>query len=100
MSARAPFPERLPLIVFEDEHLLVVNKPLGFNTHSPSPFAGEGLYEWLRHREPRWAALATIHRLDKATSGVLAFAKTTRANQSLTQQFASRALRKKYFLLT
>src|SRR5712692_3667553 len=100
MSAHAQLPERLPLIVFEDEHLLVVNKPHGLNTHSPSPFAGEGVYDWLRHREPRWATLATIHRLDKETSGVLAFAKTAQANRSLTQQFAGRAIRKKYLLLT
>ena len=43
------------LILFEDEHLLVVNKPAGLNTQAPSPFAGEGLYDWLRQREPRWA---------------------------------------------
>ena len=33
----------LPCLIFEDEHLLVVNKPAGLNTHAPSPFAGEGL---------------------------------------------------------
>ena len=43
----------MDLIVFEDEHLLAVNKPAGWNTHSPAPFAGEGLYEWLRR--PRTA---------------------------------------------
>ncbi len=100
MAAHTLLPERPPLIVFEDEHLLVVNKPSGLNTHSPSPFAGEGIYDWLRHREPRWATLATIHRLDKETSGVLVFAKTAQANRSLTQQFAGRTIRKKYVLLT
>src|SRR5919197_6296941 len=90
----------LPLILFEDEHLLVVNKPAGMNTHAPSPFAGEGIYDWLKHREPRWANLAIIHRLDKETSGVMVFGKTPMANRSLTEQFASRAVRKKYLLLT
>jgi 23S rRNA (cytosine1962-C5)-methyltransferase len=80
--------------------LLVVNKPAGLNTHSPAPFAGEGLYDWLRHREPRWATLAIIHRLDKETSGVMVFAKSPAANRSLTEQFASRQVRKKYLLLT
>jgi 23S rRNA (cytosine1962-C5)-methyltransferase len=89
-----------PCLVFEDEHLLVVNKPAGLNTHSPSPFAGQGLYEWLRDREPRWARLAIIHRLDKETSGIILFSKTTLANRSLTDQFANRAVRKKYLLLT
>src|SRR5579885_2496420 len=60
-----------PCILFEDEHLLVANKPPGLNTHAPSPYAGEGLYDWLRHREPRWENLAIVHRLDKETSGVM-----------------------------
>lgn len=89
-----------PCLVFEDEHLLVVNKPAGLNTHSPSPFAGQGLYEWLRDREARWASLAIIHRLDKETSGVILFSKTPIANRSLTDQFTNREVRKKYLLLT
>ena len=88
------------LILFEDEHLLVVNKPAGLNTHAPSPFAGEGIYDWLRDRDPRWASLAIIHRLDQETSGVLVFAKTRLANQSLTEQFTRHSVRKKYVLLT
>jgi 23S rRNA (cytosine1962-C5)-methyltransferase len=87
-------------VIFEDEHLLVVNKPAGLNTHAPSPFAGEGIYDWLRHREPRWAKLAIIHRLDKETSGVMVFGKTTLANRSLTEQFTNRQVYKKYVLLT
>ncbi|MBI3414569.1 MAG: class I SAM-dependent methyltransferase [Verrucomicrobia bacterium] len=87
-------------LLFEDEHLFVANKPAGLNTHSPSPYAGEGLYEWLRHREPRWADLAILHRLDKETSGVIVFGKTAVANRSLTEQFTQRAVRKKYLLLT
>src|SRR6266478_9787555 len=90
----------LPCLIFEDEHLLVVNKPAGLNTHAPSPYAGEGLYDWLRHREPRWARLAIIHRLDKETSGVIVFSKTSLANRSLTEQFTHREARKKYLLLT
>lgn len=89
-----------PCVIFEDDHLLVVNKPAGWNTHSPSPFAGEGIYDWLRHREPRWARLAIIHRLDKDTSGVLVFSKTTEANRSLTNQFTRRLVRKTYLLET
>ena len=88
------------LILFEDEHLLAIHKPAGWNTHAPAPFAGEGVYEWLKHREPRWARLAIIHRLDKETSGVLVFGKTPEANRSLTAQFTAREVRKKYLLLT
>ena len=89
-----------PCVIFEDEHLLVVNKPAGMNTHAPGPFAGEGIYDWLRHREPRWARLAIIHRLDKETSGVIVFGKTTVANRALTEQFTKRFVHKKYLLLT
>jgi 23S rRNA (cytosine1962-C5)-methyltransferase len=89
-----------PCVIFEDEHLLVVHKPAGWNTHAPGPHAGEGIYDWLRHREPRWATLAILHRLDKETSGIMVFGKTPAANRSLTEQFTERRVRKKYLLLT
>ncbi len=89
-----------PCVLFEDEHLLVVNKPPGWNTHAPAPFAGEGIYDWLRHREPRWADLAIIHRLDKETSGVLVFGKTPLANKSLSEQFEQRKVSKRYLLVS
>lgn len=88
------------LICHEDEHLLVINKPPGMNTHAPAPHAGHGMHEWLRDREPRWASLAIIHRLDKETSGLMVFARTRQANQSLTHQFTERRVRKVYRLLT
>jgi len=91
---------RPPCLIFEDDHLLVVNKPAGLNTHAQSPFAGEGLYEWLKHREPRWANLAIIHRLDKETSGLILFSKTALANRSLTEQFTTRSIHKRYLFLT
>jgi 23S rRNA (cytosine1962-C5)-methyltransferase len=104
---RASFPRRkmfswrmVPCVIFEDEHLLVVAKPAGWNTHAPSPYAGEGTYDWLKHLKPRWSSLAILHRLDKETSGVLVFGKTPLANKSLTEQFTERRVRKKYLLLT
>lgn len=93
-------PSLPPCVLHDDEHLLVVNKPAGWNTHAPSPYAGEGIYDWLKHREPRWANLAIIHRLDKETSGLLVFGKTLLANRALTEQFAGREVQKKYLLLT
>jgi 23S rRNA (cytosine1962-C5)-methyltransferase len=90
----------VPCVIFEDEHLLVVAKPAGWNTHAPSPFAGEGIYDWLKHREPRWSSLAILHRLDKETSGVIVFGKTPLANKSLTEQFTTRRVHKKYLLVT
>ena len=90
----------VPCVIFEDEHLLVVAKPAGWNTHAPAAYAGEGIYDWLKHREPRWSSLAILHRLDKETSGVLVFGKTPLANKSLTEQFTARRVTKKYLLLT
>lgn len=89
-----------PMVLHEDEHLLVVNKPPGWNTHAPAEYAGEGVYDWLRGHERRWAQLAIIHRLDKDTSGVLVFAKSDLANRSLTEQFTQRKVAKEYVLIT
>ena len=88
------------LIVYEDDHLLVVDKPAGINTHSASPYSGEGIYEWFRRREPRWAELAILQRLDKDTSGVLIFSKSRRGNVSLNKQFTRRRLEKEYVFWT
>lgn len=88
------------LILHEDDDLLVVNKPAGINTHSSSFHAGEGIYEWLKRREPRWAELAILQRLDKETSGVLVFSKTRRGNVSLFKQFSRRRAEKEYELQT
>lgn len=88
------------LILHEGEHLLVVDKPAGINTHAASPHAGEGVYEWLRRREPRWADLAILQRLDKETSGVLVFSKTRLGNVALNKQFTRRQVTKEYLFLT
>jgi 23S rRNA (cytosine1962-C5)-methyltransferase len=88
------------LILHEDDHLLVINKPPGINTHAVNIDGSAGIYDWLRHREPRWATLATHQRLDKETSGVLLFAKTREANQWLARRFELREVRKTYQLLT
>jgi len=90
----------VPCVLFEDEHLLAVHKPAGWNTHAPGPYAGEGIYDWLRAREPRWSSLAILHRLDKETSGIIVFGKTPLANKSLTQQFTERRVHKNYIFFT
>ncbi|MGD0016592.1 MAG: pseudouridine synthase [Verrucomicrobiia bacterium] len=87
------------LILFEDEHLLVVHKPSGINTHKPDRFTPDGIHEWLTRQKPSWRNLSILHRLDKDTSGVLVFGKSTRANQSLAKQFAGHTIVKDYLLL-
>ncbi len=103
------------LILFEDEHLLVVHKPSGINTHKPDRFATDGIHEWLtkirgrgilaptgrdKNVAPTTNALSILHRLDKDTSGVMVFGKTTKANQSLAKQFETHAVTKNYLLLS
>lgn len=78
----------------------MVNKPPGLNTHAPAPYAGEGLYEWLRNREPRWAGLGIVHRLDKETSGLIVFGLTPRAFKALSRQFEGRTIGKRYYCIT
>jgi 23S rRNA (cytosine1962-C5)-methyltransferase len=85
------------LILFRDEHLLAVNKPSGINTHKPDRFAPDGIHEFLSRRH---GALSVLHRLDKETSGVLVFGRTRAANQSLSKQFETHAVRKSYLLLS
>jgi 23S rRNA (cytosine1962-C5)-methyltransferase len=110
------------LILFEDEHLLAIHKPSGINTHKPDRYAPDGIHEWLvkrcgmairtgrdkadsaRHAKqnvaPTRATLSILHRLDKDTSGVLVFGKTTKANQSLSRQFESHRIEKQYLFLS
>jgi len=88
------------LILFEDDHLLVANKPSGINTHKPDRFSPDGIHEWLTKREPRWRTLSILQRLDKDTSGVIVFGKTRQANQSLTKQFEQHTVEKNYLLLS
>lgn len=90
----------MELIRHEDEDLLVIGKPAGWNTHAPGPYANEGVYDWLKNREARWGRLAIVHRLDKETSGLLVFGKTPLANRDLSRQFEGRLVRKKYLFLT
>ncbi|WP_436794373.1 class I SAM-dependent methyltransferase [Actinospongicola halichondriae] len=88
-----------PWAVHEDEHVLVVAKPAGVNTHRADVHAQDGMYEWVQRQRPD-VALSIVHRLDKVTSGVLVFGKTAVANRSLTRQFEERTVAKAYDLVT
>ncbi len=87
-----------PWVRFEDEHLLVVAKPAGVNTHRADKHAQDGMYEWVR-RQRSGESLSLLHRLDKATSGLLLFGKSAVANRSLAAQFEDRGVAKRYELL-
>lgn len=87
-----------PWLVFEDDDVLAVAKPAGVNTHRADTHAQDGMYEWVK-RQRSGASLSVLHRLDKATSGVLVFGKSTAANQALAGQFESRTVEKWYEFL-
>ncbi|HKQ30963.1 MAG TPA: 23S rRNA pseudouridine(1911/1915/1917) synthase RluD [Burkholderiales bacterium] len=89
-------------IVYEDDEILVVNKPPGLVVH---PGAGnpEGtLLNALLHHAPAQSALARagiVHRLDKDTSGLLVVAKTERARQALVLQLQDKSMGREYVAL-
>jgi tRNA pseudouridine32 synthase/23S rRNA pseudouridine746 synthase len=84
-----------PLVLLhEDAHILVVDKPAGLLT-VPGKLAGRADCLITRLRAARWDAL-TVHRLDCDTSGVIIFARTKTAQGFLGQEFEKRRARKTY----
>ena len=81
-------------VVFEDEHLLVVNKPAG-TLSVPGVVGGTSVQEWIRVTRKDNSYLV-VHRLDMATSGLLVIAKTMEIYKMLQQQFAGRYVEKHY----
>ena len=99
-------PEPIPIeIVYEDEHLLVVNKPCGLTVH-PAPGHPHGtLVNALLAYAPRLSQGSApfrpgiVHRLDKDTSGLLIVARTDRAHARLAADLQRRAIERRYLAL-
>lgn len=99
-------PEPIPLdVIYEDESLLVVNKPAGMVVH-PAPGHPDGtlVNALLAHYPPiaevgLRARAGIVHRLDKETSGALVVAKTPSGLEALQQQFRNRQVEKAYLAL-
>jgi len=87
------------IILFEDDDLMVLNKPLGLAVQGGSGTVRhvDGLLESLRDREGQKPRL--VHRLDKDTAGCLVVARTRFAASALAKSFRSRATRKIYWAL-
>src|ERR1700730_10531612 len=99
-------PEPIPLaILYEDEHLLAIDKPAGLVVHpSPGHRSGTLVNALLYHvHDLRGIGVelrpGIIHRLDRATSGVLVVAKTDLAHASLSRQMKKRSMKKEYLAL-
>lgn len=96
-------PERIPLsIVFEDEYLLVVDKPAGMVVHPGAGHSSGTLAAALLAHAPSVAGVGgpgrpgIVHRLDKGSSGLLVVAKHARAYEALVRQFAARHVSRRY----
>lgn len=91
-------------IVYEDNHLLAVNKPAGLPTMGvaadrPSLLALAKQYVKQKYRKPGNVYLGTLSRLDAPVTGVVLFARTSKAAARLTEQFRTRAVRKLYWAI-
>lgn len=102
-----PKPENIPLeIVYEDQDLLVVNKPAGLVVHpAPGNWQGTLVNALLYHCGDSLSGIGgvkrpgIVHRLDKETSGLMVVAKHDKAHAHLTHQFADRTLSRRYHAL-
>ena len=93
-------------IVFEDDHLLIVDKPAGLVVHpAAGNFDGTLVNALLHHCAGRLSGIGgvarpgIVHRIDKDTSGLLVVAKTDRAHEGLSAQFAQHSVDRRYFAI-
>ena len=84
-----------PIIIHEDESIIVVEKPSGMPS-VPGLDGRLSLQEWLNSREDAATEVVAVHRLDMDTSGVMVFAKTRDAEIDLKKQFEEHTVRKTY----
>jgi RluA family pseudouridine synthase len=83
-------------IIFEDDHIIVVNKPAGILTIPDRAGAPDSLLHMLQRR---YGAVFTVHRLDRETSGILVFARNEAAHRHLSMQFEHHTADKYYYAL-
>lgn len=107
-EAATPEPQPLPLtVLFEDAHLIVVDKPAGMAAH-PAPGTPDGtlVNALLHHCGASLSGIGgvarpgIVHRLDKDTSGVMVAAKTDAAHRGLSELFAAHTIERAYLALT
>jgi 23S rRNA pseudouridine1911/1915/1917 synthase len=101
-----PQPQALPLpILYDDPHLVVVNKPAGMVVHPAAGHAEGTLVNALLHHVKDLSGIGgelrpgIVHRLDRGTSGVMVVAKTDQAHDELARQFHDREVEKEYIAL-
>lgn len=98
MSLSSPSPLQ---IIFVDSHLIAVHKPAGWLTQSDAPGTPnllEATRQWIKneYKKPGNVYLGLVHRLDRPVSGVVLFARTSKAAGRISQQFRERTVQKIY----
>ena len=93
-------PENIPLqIVFEDEYLIIINKPAGLIVHPGAGNPQHTLMNALLHHDQKLEQVpraGIVHRLDKDTSGLLVIARTPQSHTSLVKQLQTRDMYREY----
>lgn len=92
-------------ILFEDNHLIAVNKPAGWLVHADEtgdPTVADAVKEYIkvRYEKPGAVFLGVIHRLDRPVSGVVIFARTSKALERMNRLFQNREIEKTYWAIT
>ncbi len=89
-------------VVFEDDYLIVIDKPAGLVVHPGNGNASGTMMNALLHHAPQLAAIpraGIVHRLDKDTSGLLVVARTLTAQTDLVRQMQARSVKRHYLAL-
>jgi len=93
-------PEDIPLsVLYEDEHVFVIDKPAGLVVHPGAGNPTGTLVNALLFRDPALASVpraGVVHRLDKDTSGVMVVARTLQAQTALVEQLSAREVHRQY----
>jgi len=92
-------------IIYEDDEILVVNKPPHLVVHSAPSVKEATLVDWLKSKNIRLSTISgevrhgIVHRIDKETSGALVIAKTNEAHQFLSEQLSDKSMGRYYLAI-
>ena len=93
-------------IIYEDEHILVINKPANLTIHDAPSVKDATLVDWLKLNNISLSTISgeerhgIVHRLDKGTTGVMVVAKTNEAHTSLSEQLQDKTMGRYYLAIT
>ena len=101
---RAKFEKQGLVVIFEDNHLIAINKPVGALVHSDETgdsTLADAVKEYIkiRYKKPGDVFLGVIHRLDRPVSGVVIFARTSKALIRMNNMLQERTISKKYLAI-